>query len=535
MRAAGRYGGMAACVGCLCATAIPPARHAAQSSLWRPEDRVLISDFSVVDAVAATPWVVYAATRHGLLRYDRRARSWLPPVTTLDGYPAARVRLALADPTANAVWLATSRGWAHYDADVRRWDLGPSSGDVSGLMLDARDPGGGVFLRDQSGWSYLPRGALVPLPGTPLPPFDQRIQPLDVTAVLASAPLAQALRSLILTDPNLRTYQFTAAARTPDEQAVFLGTNGLGLVRLDPTMGQWEPLRFTLLDVGAAALATGADGVWAASAGASAATRGGVTWLPQDLTSTTPIEARAGSGLEASTVRRMLAAGGLLWLATDGGVFRMDPASGRTRRFALEDGMPTEDARCLAPARDGVWVGTMRGLAMITTAGIVQRTGSFVQPVLSLLARGDSLWVGSAAGLGVLLPGGSDVVLPPDVATEPGLRAPIAALAVTGDTLVAVLQDQVAWRDPATGRWTLLRPHGPLGILSAAAGDSGGIWLGGTAGLSFWRIGRSSFRGIGVPGDLPAAVRDVAVSSPWIWVATDSGVVRLRGSVLSGS
>lgn len=536
MTAVWRYGALAVCLGYLAsAAAVPPVRPAAQSRFWRPEDRVLISDFSVVDAVAASPWFVYAATRHGLLLYDRRARTWQPPVTSLEGYPAARVRLALADPAGNAVWLGTAAGWARYDADVRRWDGGQAIGGITGLMLDARDPAGGVFLRERSGWSYLSRGTLVPQPGIPLPPAGQRVQPLDVDAALAMAPMAQALRTLILSDPRLRDYQFTAAARTPDENALFLGTNGLGLVRLDPTTGEWEPLRFGLLDVGAASLAPGPDGVWAASAARGIGGRDGVTWLPRDLSSTTPFEPRAGSGLGGAAIRRMLAADGALWLATDGGVLRLDPRSGQTRRFTLGDGLPSEDVRCLAPAPDGVWIGTTRGLAVITTAGGVERVGQFDQPVLSLLARGESLWVGGVAGLGVLPPGGAEVVLPPDVAAEPALRAPIVALARTGDTLIAVQEDQVAWRDPAAGRWTVRRPQALLGALSSAAGDTGGVWLGGAGGLAFWRVGRGSFQRIGVPGDLPAPVRDLTVTAPWVWVATDSGVVRLRGGAVGGS
>src|SRR5213594_4520343 len=78
-------------------TAYPPIRLSAQSRFWRPEDRALISDFSYVTAVAASPFTVFGATTHGLVVYDRQSRTWRLPVTTLDGYPASRVRAALAD------------------------------------------------------------------------------------------------------------------------------------------------------------------------------------------------------------------------------------------------------------------------------------------------------------------------------------------------------------------------------------------------------------------------------------------------------
>lgn len=508
----------------------------AQTRFWRPDDRVLISDFSVVDAVAASPWIVYAATRHGLLLYDRRARTWRLPVTTLDGYPGARVRTALADPAGNAVWLGTEDGWARYDADLRRWDQGPAPGGVSGLMLDAADVGGGVFLRGRDGWRFLPRGALLPILGTPLPPAARQVQPLDVNTALATAPMAQALRALILTDPRLRSYRFTSAARTADDDDLFFGTDGLGLVRIDGAVGQWEPLNFTLLEMRADALALGPDGVWAAGG----LTRGlggrsGVTWVPSDLSSTTPVEPPAGADFGSATVRRLLALSGALWIATDAGVYRLDPASGRTRRFSLEDGLPSEDVAALARAPDGVWIGTARGIAVIVGDRVV-RVGAFSQRVTSLLSTGDTLWVGCAAGLAVLEPGGAEPIVPPDVLDEPALRAPIVALARTGDTLVAVLEDQVAWRDRTTAHWTLERPRVTLGALRAAAGDvpGGGVWLAGTLGVGWWDIPHRAFRRLDVPGDLPGPVRDIAAATPWVWVATDSGVVRLSRAAVTG-
>jgi len=543
-RAVGRTGGRSdgarllgrAILTGLVLTARPPDRLTAQTRFWRPEDRVLISDFSVVDAVAASPWIVYAATRHGLLLYDRRARTWQLPVTTLDGYPTARVRSALADPAGNAVWLGTDDGWARYDADLHRWDQGTTPGGVSDVLLDAGDPASGVFLRDLTGWHFLPRGALLPISGTPLPPPGRRIQPLDPRTALATAPTAQALRALILTDPRLRSYQFTSAARTAEDNDLFFGTNGLGLVRIDGTVAQWEPLTFTLLGMRADALALGPDGVWVAGGvPPGLGGRSGVTWLPSDLSSTTPIEPAVGAGFGTATVRRLLAVGGVLWIATDAGVYRMDPGSGRTRRFTLGDGLPSEDVGALARAPDGVWVGTAHGLAVIAGDRVV-RVGTFSQAVTSLLVVGDTLWVGSTAGLGVLPPGGADPVIPSDVQAEPALRAPVVALARTGDTLVAVLEDQVAWRDPATAHWMVERPRATLGGLRAAAGDvpGGGVWLAGTIGVAWWDIAHRTYRSLTAPGDLPGPVRDVAAAAPWVWVATDSGAVRLSRDAVTG-
>jgi ligand-binding sensor domain-containing protein len=518
-----------AAVASLLLTTYPSDRLTAQR-FWRVDDRALISDFSFVTAVAASPFTVFGATAHGLIIYDRQARTWRVPVTALDGYPAAPVRVALADAPGNAVWLGTSGGWARYDADAQRWDSGFVAGGVSNLMLDARDPASGVFVQGAFGWGFLPRGAILPVADRPLPPPGQRVQPLDAATALNLAPAAQALRALILTDPRLRPHRFLAAARSLDRNELFFGTDGLGLVRVDAATGEWERLPFGLLSARAGAVALGPAGVWVASAG-RVGERQGLTWVAADLSATTPLEGPGSLGFGCTQGRRLLAAHGFLWLACERGVIRIATAGGSAgQRSDAAAGLPADDALSLAPAPDGCWVGTARGLAIVTDGGKVIPIGNLEQPVLSLVAVRESLWVGTASGLGLLAPGASDVAVTPDVADQPALRTPILALALAGDTLVAATPDQLAWRDPATRRWTLVHTRAELGEVTALAGDAGGreggVWIGGLTGLAFWDVARGSFRILRMPDDVPAAVRDLAVDQRWLWVATDSGLVR---------
>ncbi|MGH7675112.1 MAG: hypothetical protein ACREMV_07555 [Gemmatimonadales bacterium] len=509
-------------------SARPPVRPTAQSRLWRPEERVLITDFSQVDAVAASPFTVYGATPNGLLVYDRRARAWRLPVTPLDGYPTARVRAALADPVDDAVWLATDGGVARYSPTGRQWDRGVVAGGVSDLMLDARDPGGGIFVRTRGGWAFVPRGFGAPVPAASLPPPDRQLRPLTPDAALAQAPAVDAMRSLLLLDPRLRLHRFTSAARTADQTDLFFGTNGMGLVRVDAVTGEFETLAFGLEAPRAAAVAAGVGGVWVASdAPPGGAARGAVTWLVEDLSTAVGSEGATGAarpGLQYVEARDLWAGGGVLWLASDAALFRLDRSGAVQQTFRLDD------VRCLAPAPDGVWVGTARGLAIVTGDGQVERVGGLDVPVLSLLAVRESLWVGSAAGLGLLVPGASRVEVPAAVAAEPGLRVPIQALARLRDTIVVAAYDQLAWRDPATGRWTLVRPDAALGRLTSLAGDATGdgvVWVGGSDALAGWSVAAGTFTLLRVPGDLPAGVRDLVANGPFLWVATEAGVVRL--------
>ena len=531
-----RTGGLAVgIVASVLLTARPPDRLTAQSGLWRPEERAVVSDFSYVTAVAASPSLVFAATTHGLTIYDRLARAWRLPITSLDGYPAARVRVALADPVGDAVWLGTDEGWARYDADVRRWEGGFTAGGVINLMLDAGDPASGVFVQSATGWGFLPRGALVPIAGQPLPPPGRRIVPLTPETALKLAPMADALRALILTDPRLRSFRFTCAARSPDRTDLFFGTSGIGVVRIDATTAEWQPLPLGLVAVRAGGVATGAGGVWVASL-SRVGERRGLTQVAADLSAQTTFEGPGVIGFGCLEGRRLLVGESLFWLACERGLLKIEAGSYRSRLFDAGRGLPSDDVLSLAPAPDGVWVGTVRGLAAVTHDDRVFAIGTLARPVLSLLAVGDSLWVGTADGLGLLLPGSNAVGMPPDVARQPALHTPILALASVRDMLVAVTADQFAWRDPVTHAWSLVHARSDVGAITALVGDAGagGVWIGGTAALAFWDLGRASFRMLRVPADIPAAVHDVAVDSQYVWVSTDSGLVRFTRSAALG-
>src|SRR2546427_536772 len=360
MKADRRIAGWAvrtAALGAMPRTACPPIRLSAQSRFWRPEDRALISDFSYVTAVAASPFTVFGATTHGLVVYDRQARTWRLPVTTLDGYPASRVRAALADATGNAVWLGTTSGWARYDADAQRWDSGFVAGGVSNLVLDARDAASGVYVQGAFGWSFLPRGAIVPVADRPLPPPGQRIQPLDAGTALNLAPAAQALRALILTDPRLRAHRFLSAARSPDRSDLFFGTDGMGLVRVDAATAEWENLSYGLLSARAGAVALAPGGVWVASAG-RVAERHGLVWVAADLSADTTL---AGSGdgppgFGCGAGRRLVAAGRLLWLPRGRGGGRIGTGRPPPPRLRPPEGPPADAGARRAPAAAG-WLG----------------------------------------------------------------------------------------------------------------------------------------------------------------------------------
>lgn len=467
----------------LAACGVPSNRPTVRpSDILGPDRRVLISDFSDVQAVAATPWLVFAATTHGLLIYDRTARRFRAPVTPLDGYPPGRVRRAIADPSGNGVWLAlgTAPGYVRYDIGGRTWT--PAS---------------------------LPSGQ-----------FDQ---PLTVEAALASAPIADALRAAMLTDTRLRTHQFTAAAATPERPEIFFGTNGVGLVRVDKQTGEWEVLTYGLVAPGVGAVAPVPEGIWAATNARAAVQRRGLTWVASDLSSTRSAEGgRAALGFSFRTARRLLAVGNYLWLATEQGVLRIDSSTFASRLWDLPDVMS------LAAARNGIWVGTTRGLSLITDDERTQEVGPSAAAITSLLAVGDTLWVGTSAGLGQVLPGAHAITTPSELADRSSLRVTVYALGRLQDTIVMATGRELLWRSPATREWTAVPLPLTLGTPTAIADHDGALWVGGTRGLALADISHGSAHVYAVPFDVPAAVRDLASDRDYLWAATDSGLMRIR-------
>lgn len=496
------------------------------SGSWRPGDRVLLSDFSVVTAVAASAFEVYAATANGLIIYDRGADRWDLPQTALDGYPTAPVRIAIADPIGNGVWLGTADGWAHYNQDINQWDAGIIPGGVRDAFLDSQDPSRGLYVLGMTGWSLVPRGGLIATPVLNLPPPNRRVGPLSLQGVLSRAPVVDAMRARLLTDARLRTYQYTSAAQSPERPELFLGTSGLGLLKVDPNSGMGGPIPFGLPNQRASVVVAGPGGVWTVGS-ARAAERRAVTWVTDDLARFQIDEDALGRSTAVLLAQRLLYAAGTLWLGTDHGVYQISPGGGAGRLFDLGAGLPGQNVLSLARAPDGVWVGTTQGLAVISGAGVVTRMPGYDRPVPALAAQRESLWVGTADGLALIEPGATSPSLPPQVAQAPTLRAPIVALANAHDTIVAATADQLGWRDPASGAWTVLRPRAPLGTMTALASDADGVWIAGTAGVAFWDIGRQTFRGLSVPQDIPAAVRDLTVEGDYLWIATDAGLLRL--------
>jgi hypothetical protein len=517
----------------LAAAASSTARaQLATSRNWRPEERLLVTDLSGVTAVAATQLVVFVATRDALAVYDRSSGGLRDVLGIIDGYPGALVTAMVADPGDDTAWLGGLGFWATYEPLGRRFESGPLPGAADQAVLDQNDPSRGAYFHTPAGWFFVRRGGIAAESARDIPPPGRRIAPLGPPELLARAPAFDLVRMRIERDDMLRTWRMTSAAMTPARNEALVATDGNGVFRVDLDTYGAERLPAGLLAAPSGAVTVAGEQVCVGSDPRYRAPRRGVTCFQSELAGFTYYEGTTLAGLPGAGVRRLLATPRALWVAGDHGAVRLDRGSGAAREFGSHEGLPADDVRSLAPAPDGVWIGTSRGLALAPDTGAAARVISSLvldAAVLSLAARADTLWAGTAVGLYVLVPGAEAPI--PAAPGQPELAAPVVALAWHGDTLLAATDARLAWW--AGDAWHVVVPPAPsVGRVNALAADPAGFWVAGTVGLAFFQPARGVWRALTAPGDVPQPVSDVAAGGDWVWAATPAGVVRLARRVL---
>ncbi|MBI1722764.1 MAG: hypothetical protein HYR48_02520, partial [Gemmatimonadetes bacterium] len=471
----------------------PPDRltaQAPQSRLWRPEDRALVTDLSRVTALAATPSLLYVATIGGLAIYDRVFMSWRETLGAVDGFPGGPIAAMAADPGDDTAWLGGVGRWIMYQPVGRRWDSGPLPGRVDDVVLDARDPSRGAYFHTSGGWYFVPRGGVSAEPAVEVPGPGRRVASLTMAQLLARAPALDLVRMRIERDDQLRAYRMTAAATVPVTNEVFIATSGNGVFRVDLTTYALDRLPSGLLSPAAGGVAVRQGEVCAGTDTRFTGGRRGVACLREDLTTPSYYEGPGLVGIPGNIVRRLVITPRALWAATDQGALRIDRRSGEVWRLVARDGLPSDDVWALAAAPGGVWIGTSLGLAFAPDTDArapVTPLTTLGAAVRALAYHADTLWIGSAIGLGVLLPGEAQPVA---TVGPVMLRDPIVAIALKAETLVVASEVRLAVR--AGGAWRVVDPPGPpVGRMTAVVADREGFWVAGTAGFAFYQPARN--------------------------------------------
>ncbi len=530
---------------CVRALALAPALAlvlgapaAAQSGrAWRPGERVLVTRFAEVGAVAADLRTLYAAAVLGLERYDYTQQRWQPPATVLDGYPAGERPTALAvDPGGNDLWLATASGLWSYDLTFGRWTRVPLVVMNPISTLVATSDGVWIFAPPQ--WLRLRPGSFFAdaVPPQQVPPSvrEQAGSPLQRAA--ESDPFLRSALGSLGVDERLHHYTVTSAAPGERPGTWWLGTWGGNLLRFDGHTGESRRLAFGLVTEGATALAADPDGGALWFGGDGRGTWSGITRATADLGEWQSWDSRA-DGAPDRAVAAILPAGDAVWFAASDGLYRLDRRDQRLTRLDERDGLPSADVQALAPADSGIWVGTRNGLAAVGLDGRVRLKLMSAVPVRGLTATAQGLLAATDAGLMLLT---RDTV-PADsaAAAAAGQYTGVhVAMLLRERTQAALLAGGITWAITAegltrfeNGTWAPVRDATLAAIgrpLALAPDGARGFWVAGAGGMARWDAAARAWRSWTVGPDLPVGpVSAVLPVDDAVWAATPAGAVRL--------
>jgi ligand-binding sensor domain-containing protein len=259
----------------------------------------------------------------------------------------------------------------------------------------------------------------------------------------------------------------------------------------------------------------------------AAATRGGIVLNPSGTTLTKVLH--SAGGLPSNLVLCVAESpSGALWAGTDGaGLARMKPDGTFRRTLTSFDGLPNDQVQALYVTGDSVWVGTSAGVALLTenpaTGQVLLRRSDTSLSTLGALVSddvrsfqqvGDTLWCGTMGGLSSFAEGAwSD--------RKAALGAAVRSLVLHADTL---------WAGT---------PSGPMRYTSgaftpAAVGHSsgsvvlrsiGGVLYSGSETAGPFRYGAGVWTALGMVGLPSSRVNGIEPGDAGhLWIGTSAGL-----------
>lgn len=512
--------------------------------LWRPGERVLVTAYHRVAAVATDMRRVYAASEHGIEVYDHVAGRWEPPIAFEEGYPMGEMPTALAyDGATDALWLGTATGSLYmYRLAIGRWEsMGVvGAGPVLRIVPGGDGYGAGVYLAVPGGWYRLDRGALIPEPVMPgeLPAGLRTAAGDPMERIGRRDPFFEAFRGTLSTDHRLRRWPITDVVPADQPSRYWVATDGGNLFLFDGRFMSVDQFTFGTLTRGVSALIS--DGGWLWFGGDGRGHRRGVTLADEALQDWQYFEA-AYDGAPAGFVHAILPTTAAVWFAATDGLYRFDRNTSRWRRYTESDGLPAVEATALAPAPGGVWVGTTRGLTWVGDEGTIGSGTLFrARRVHRLVASADTLWIAGDFGLW-MLPGvgaaglGGNVQRPvvepvraPLAETQPALLGMVVDVRPAFGALFALTPDALYRFNGSRWQGPIRDARGSLGRLHALSAAGGQLWVAGDRGVAQWDESQRQWTVFQAGRDLPEGpITGVLPTGDHIWVATPAGAMRI--------
>ncbi len=514
----------------------PDAQAQFGAGHWRPEDRVLVADFSFVTALARSSDRLFAATSGGMLVNRDLFRRWEFPLTREDGWPDVKVTAMAYDRLSRTLWLAVLDGrLLALDSDSYRWMDEVRLGRPVDMIVSDESGSGGLLLRTAGGWLHLDTftGEVRTASAAEANEAIERNPALRARRELIASPGFQSVQAFIGTGPDGRAWPITDVMPTDDPARFWIASAGGGLSLLDSFSLDWRPVGVGLYGLGAAALAIDGTDVWIA-ASEPLLGRYGVTRVSDDLEQWEVVSARSRSGVPDRGVRALLMHDGALWAAGERGLQRRDPSGNWSPVVsgAYDRGDMLLSLAFGEPETEGystLWIGGERGLDRLPPQGAGPERVMSGAAVVGILPVTGGVWAATSRGL-VFVDTAGTVAPAADVPAFPA-----GAVAGDGELAWAGIDRHVWQRDPMSG-WRRLDELGmmssPVTVLAVADGM---LWVGTVDELVAWEISGGPVRRYTfAAGDLPLGLygeRGIAAIAPVsptrVWIATPAGALRI--------
>ena len=514
----------------------------AQTGGWRTDERVLITDFGIVSALARSSGTVFAATTGGLLLLDEAFNRLEPPITVEDGYPPAVPTAMVFDHRDRSLWLAAASALIQFDPFSRRFrDRVPVRYVVTGLV-PAEASGSDLFVRMRGEWWRLDtfsRDLRLANPGSVLAAIDARADLRAREEALRDPFFLDAARQVVRSS-HTGPVRILDLVPSRDAYGWWLGTAGESLVLYDGIGRVGSRTVVGPAGKGMSAVMAGEDGVWFAPSEALEG-RYAVAFASPDLQEWRAWRADSSRAVP-DLVTDLLRSPGGTWAGGESGLHWMgdERAEWREERDVDLSYRPVLSLGAASGrAAEAVWVGSARGLLRVHAAGGGVDISVMPSVAVGSVVEADGrVWIGTMHGLySMLVPDSiGQPVQPSRVEGPSALRSPVGALAASGDTVYAGLDREVWWRAGREAEWNRLEPAGRArAAVSALAIRGGVLWVGSAAELTVAEVaggvvGRYSFGPDLPPGPRgETAIADISVvSETEAWVATPAGAVRLH-------
>ena len=514
----------------------------AQSGGWRPDERVLVTDFGIVTALARSPGSVYVATAGGLIVIDEAFERTELPITLEDGYPPWPVTALVYDHRDGTLWLASGGDLLQFDPFSRRFRDRIRIGQPVSQLVPAEASGSDVFLRVGREWwrvDTFSRDRRRADPGIVRAAIDSRSDLRDREEALRDPFFIDGAEQAAR-DWSGRPVRILDVTPARDAYGWWLATAGDFLVQYDRVGRTGQRMAYGPKGGAMASVAATDRAVWFAPAeglegryGVAEATRDLQNWRVWRADSSRAVPDR---------VRKLLRVRGGVWAGGESGLHWLEDGQPEWREERDVD-LSYQPVLSLAPAtgpvEEGVWVGTARGLLRVRAAGAGPDLSVLPgEAVGSVVEASGIVWIGTAHGLySMVVPDSiGQSTTAARIAGPSPLRSPVGALVASGDTVYAALDREVWWRPGRQSEWMRVesvgRSSSPITALDVSEGV---LWAGSATEVTVSEVGRGVLGRYLFGPDLPPTERGLTgiaaiaiVSRSEAWLALPSGALRLE-------